>query len=75
MRKTWHMAGLGTLQQLINPQHLPPQVTNTTPAMEDTAGRDPGPCPPTCSLSPCPGSVGQESHGLEQQEYCSRAMV
>lgn len=69
------MAGLGTLPQLIHPQHLPPQVTNTNPGMEDTAGRDTGPCPPTWSLSLCPGSVGPESHGLEQQESCSSAMA
>lgn len=50
--RSWHMAGLGTLQQLINPQHLPPQVTHTNPGMEDTAGRDTGPRPPTWSLPP-----------------------
>lgn len=44
------MAGLGTLQELRKAPHLPPQGTN--PAMEDTAGRDLGPCPPTWSLSP-----------------------
>lgn len=65
------MAGLGTLQEIINLQHLPPQVTNTDPARKDTADRDQGLCPPTWSLFSWPGSVGQECHGSEQWEYCS----